>query len=551
MKKYDIFISYRRDGGAETAKHLRDTLVEKGYKVFLDIESLRSGPFNTELYRVIENSKDVLVILPENALDRCVNKDDWVRLEIEHAKRCEKNIIPIMLTGFSFPDELPESIEFLRIQNGIAANIEYYDAFIKNVEKFLVSRHFIPKSMRWMLAAAALVLVGAITFGCFKYFSRFPRNAGQRNLVSDVIAYISPNFTLFDKATSDYKSAIDSASEYAKGNPAYSFDTVDMKLEAAIDGLEKKKQQISELPDDLKDRISKSPFDSGAIGTVAPTFNTAINYYVGRLTYFKNSLPLLYDSADLEYSEVQRHTFLNLFENEKETANLWAEYFFYGINEILFPVNVESALADFKDDVLPELTEIYAKHPEFSKNLEEVKSKMEAINNQIKKLAEADQKIINDLAAYVNGANGQANAKTDVTETLDLAWKAMEAGDTAAAAAAFRELSAHYSDDKDLFLAVTNAARLAENSEKLGIKGGALVLYYEESDHLQTLQPGDIIFEINDVRINNTYHLHKAVSDGINPVKIIRFSEDGYEIIDAIYDSNLEEPIFLSINPTL
>lgn len=28
--KYDIFISYRRDGGAETAKHIRDRLTEKG-----------------------------------------------------------------------------------------------------------------------------------------------------------------------------------------------------------------------------------------------------------------------------------------------------------------------------------------------------------------------------------------------------------------------------------------------------------------------------------------------------------------------------------------
>ena len=33
-RKYDIFLSYRRDGGGETAKHLRDTLTERGYSVF-------------------------------------------------------------------------------------------------------------------------------------------------------------------------------------------------------------------------------------------------------------------------------------------------------------------------------------------------------------------------------------------------------------------------------------------------------------------------------------------------------------------------------------
>ena len=42
-KKYDVFISYRRDGGDVTAKHLRDALTEKGYKVFLDVESLRKN----------------------------------------------------------------------------------------------------------------------------------------------------------------------------------------------------------------------------------------------------------------------------------------------------------------------------------------------------------------------------------------------------------------------------------------------------------------------------------------------------------------------------
>ena len=117
MQKYDVFISYRRDGGDVTAKYLRDALTERGYKVFLDVESLRNGPFNEALYEVIENTKDFLLVLPPNGLDRCVNENDWVRLEIEHAKECDRNIVPIMLKGFSFPEELPESIDFIRFQS--------------------------------------------------------------------------------------------------------------------------------------------------------------------------------------------------------------------------------------------------------------------------------------------------------------------------------------------------------------------------------------------------------------------------------------------------
>ena len=40
---YDIFISYRRDGGEYTAKILRDHLQEDGYRAVFDVESLRSG----------------------------------------------------------------------------------------------------------------------------------------------------------------------------------------------------------------------------------------------------------------------------------------------------------------------------------------------------------------------------------------------------------------------------------------------------------------------------------------------------------------------------
>ena len=50
---YDIFISYRREGGYETAKHLYDLLNRDGYKVSFDIDTLRNGDFDIELYKRI------------------------------------------------------------------------------------------------------------------------------------------------------------------------------------------------------------------------------------------------------------------------------------------------------------------------------------------------------------------------------------------------------------------------------------------------------------------------------------------------------------------
>jgi hypothetical protein len=42
-KKYDIFISYRRDGGESMAILLHDRLTQKGYRVFLDIDIIYTG----------------------------------------------------------------------------------------------------------------------------------------------------------------------------------------------------------------------------------------------------------------------------------------------------------------------------------------------------------------------------------------------------------------------------------------------------------------------------------------------------------------------------
>ena len=95
---YDTFISYRRDNGFYIARLVRDQLEKRGISAFLDLEELRSGKFNEKLYEVIRNSKNFILILPSGALDRCVNEDDWVRKEVEHAIAQNKNIVPIALT---------------------------------------------------------------------------------------------------------------------------------------------------------------------------------------------------------------------------------------------------------------------------------------------------------------------------------------------------------------------------------------------------------------------------------------------------------------------
>ena len=55
--KYDIFISYRRNGGETTAVLLKSELSHLGYKVFLDFDDLPvGGKFEERIQEVIKSS---------------------------------------------------------------------------------------------------------------------------------------------------------------------------------------------------------------------------------------------------------------------------------------------------------------------------------------------------------------------------------------------------------------------------------------------------------------------------------------------------------------
>ncbi len=145
---YDIFLSYRRRGGFETAKHLYDLLTRDGYSVSFDIDTLRSGDFDATLLRHIDQCTDFILILNKEAFDRTLDPDfnrnkDWMHIELAYALEKGKNIIPVMLTGFSeFPDNLPADIARVRHKNGPKYDQYYFDAFYKKLLGFLDSRPF-------------------------------------------------------------------------------------------------------------------------------------------------------------------------------------------------------------------------------------------------------------------------------------------------------------------------------------------------------------------------------------------------------------------------
>ena len=212
MKKYDIFISYRRTA-YETANLIATRLKAAGYSVFFDVETMRSGKFNEQLYDVIGQCKDFLLVLSPNALDRCKDKDDWVRLEACKAMECGKNIIPVMLNGFHWPEPMPNGMEELSNYQAIAANsVEYFDMAIKKLqEQYLHSKPKLP-ILRVLKAAAAgfailvavlLVLWGAFIIiskdTCQKYATLITQDAACVHVLAEANHNLAQRWEQFDR----------------------------------------------------------------------------------------------------------------------------------------------------------------------------------------------------------------------------------------------------------------------------------------------------------------------------------------------------------------
>lgn len=132
-KHYDVFISYRRDGGAAEARLVRQALMERGIAVFLDVTDLRKGYFDEELLKRISAAPNFIAVLTPGAMDRCVDAQDWMRQEIAHAIREKRNIVPVIVGEFAFPSTLPDDIVTLPRHQGIQYSHQYFDAMTQSI----------------------------------------------------------------------------------------------------------------------------------------------------------------------------------------------------------------------------------------------------------------------------------------------------------------------------------------------------------------------------------------------------------------------------------
>lgn len=221
LRKYDVFVSYRRTA-YDTANLITEKLRHAGYNVFFDVDTLTAGKFNEQLLEVISNCKDFILVLPENALDRCADEEDWIRREVLCAIEHDKNIIPVMLDGFVWPDVMPYKMEDLRNYQSITAiNREFFDMAVERLKRYLKSKPSVPLR-KWLVKAAIslavlLAFVG-VGFGvashiasvtCKQIVTRQASIVGTVDLLGDIRKEIGNNCQSFFNAIAKCKNETD------------------------------------------------------------------------------------------------------------------------------------------------------------------------------------------------------------------------------------------------------------------------------------------------------------------------------------------------------
>jgi len=126
-----VFISYRRaDWSAATL--VFQNLSRHGFDVFIDFDGLASGDFEHAILENIRARAHFVVLLTPDALDRCDNLDDWLRREVEAAMAARRNVVPLLLDGFSFEADaarrhLQGSLAPLSRYNALSVPHGYFD----------------------------------------------------------------------------------------------------------------------------------------------------------------------------------------------------------------------------------------------------------------------------------------------------------------------------------------------------------------------------------------------------------------------------------------
>jgi formylglycine-generating enzyme required for sulfatase activity len=134
MDQKTVFISYRRTLSKHLARSIYMDLKANGWDVFLDVNDIDNGNFDTIILNQIGARVHFILLVSPNALAGCVNSDDWLLREIQEAVRLKRNIIPILEEGVDFVHEMsylpPELRTIISKKNSLPLSHFYFEAAV-------------------------------------------------------------------------------------------------------------------------------------------------------------------------------------------------------------------------------------------------------------------------------------------------------------------------------------------------------------------------------------------------------------------------------------
>lgn len=568
--KYDIFISYRRDGGIDSAVALQSTLKHMHYRVFLDVDSMHTGRFDTTLLERIKECQDFLLILSPGALTRCKDENDWVRREIEYAISLKKNIIPIICDGGSVAErlnaELPESLASLPLYNVLEMNLVQLQAMTDLLRSSLTAKPH--NSARGAAIGAVIaVLVCIIVFGAGSYIkansSVYPRTQRQKNLVSQALSYTSVSLAEYNAVHGAYLDALDETVLYLSGSPQVTRSELSARYGNVLDAIESAKERITEADASLLDGLADSPLSTADLQTMAGALDLCLDELSGNLLFLEYAL------LDDEYT-LSSHK-LAWVEYYSTLEQLTADSMILNINSLFLPLS-EEALDPLLRTHLPLLTSMY--DGTWYSTQAQITARDEAIYA-------AQQKATTDLGNLISTSEGMLELEQKMAEyrlkvkeeKLSQTRKELEELKAALAAKKAELYEVHHpvlTDDADTLFAkgtmflsfdmldaavecftmygesdapnarITGeaASRFALYQAETGIHDGLIVCMYEDGKTPQPdVQIGDIIYAVNGIEV--VYFEDYAPAENGNAaseLQVLRFTDAGFERLTVQLD---------------
>ena len=390
-QNYDIFISYRREGGYDTAQLLYDRLTQMRYRVSFDLETLRGGKFNTQLYQRIEQCSDVLVVMSKDSLMLRENPDDdWFRLEIAHALKHKKNIVPVFLRDFAFPQkkELPPDIADLVDYQGVTASQEHFDSVLQHICRNFKARPRRRIGMIVGIAAFALTLaLGAgIGFNADRIFPYpFTRTAKQQvDEYAGAVIQIGGAYNEFLLAKVEFLERVGLSVESGDSAPYQEAVPIFLhRLGAA-------KRQFASASESLE-RVVRGNADLRVDRAYIPNFIEGIREDMGTADDWAALFKLPCD-PDYPCSKTDRIRLVRLHQKEVE---IYADVFAYSIMA-LFDMISPKVLGDFQEIATKQWTAVKRFRGEWLSNQKQIEYNADASLNQLQEVIGEIAQIIGD-----------------------------------------------------------------------------------------------------------------------------------------------------------